>query len=315
MAKRFPVFVPAAVMAAALLAAIMAAGCSAARGPECAGGDAALARADLTADHPAGEAEGLDDRQLDERLRREGEVLLDAGKTVAMATLIKQLGRAECRLKLPAAPGKRLPAADLYARAKASVLVLGRLYVCPKCKKRHVTTATGFAISESGAVVTNYHVVNEPASLALVAMTADGRVLPVREVLAANKADDVAILQLDGGGVRPLALAPDAPVGAAVWVLSHPERRFYTLTEGIVSRYFGEQRGGTSAAVMSITADFARGSSGAPVLDERGAVVGVAASTTSLYYQTGADGRQENFQMAIKKCVPAARVLALISGR
>ena len=311
MAKRFPVFVPAAVMATALLAAIVAAGCSAARGPEC-GAGAAFARADLVADHPAGEAEGLDDRQLDERLRREGEALIDAGKAVSVDTLIKQLGRTECRLKLPAAPGKRLPAADLYARAKASVLVLGRLYVCPKCKKRHATAATGFAISESGAVVTNYHVVNEAGSLALVAMTADGRVLPVREVLAANKADDVAILQLDGGGVRPLALAPDAPVGAAVRVLSHPERRFYTLTEGIVSRYFGEQRGGTSAAVMSITADFARGSSGAPVLDERGAVVGVAASTTSLYYQTGADGRQENFQMAIKKCVPAARVLALI---
>ncbi len=295
-----------------LLAAVLGAGCGAARAPACIGDEARAEPREQVAADPAGEAEAADDQRLEDRLRRQAEEMFEAKKTVPMATLVKQLDRRECRLTLAPAPAQRVTAAELYERARGSVLVMGRLYVCDKCKKRHVTTASGFVISESGACVTNYHVVNEATSLALVAMTADGRVLPVREVLAANKAEDVAILQLDGGGVRPLALGADPPVGSPVRVISHPDRRFYTLTEGIVSRRLTERRDGKDVPMMSITADFARGSSGAPVLDERGAVVGLATRTSSIYYDADKEGHKENLQMVIKNCVPARHVLALI---
>lgn len=61
---------------------------------------------------------------------------------------------------------------------------------------------------------------------------------------------------------------------------------------------------------MNITAEYARGSSGGPILDERGRVVGMVSSTQSIY--TNGRFRTENaennppgaFQMCIRNCVP-----------
>ncbi|MCY3023826.1 MAG: serine protease [Planctomycetota bacterium] len=169
-------------------------------------------------------------------------------------------------------------------------------------------------IGPGGVCVTNYHVVNAPKWETLVAMTSDGRVLPVKKVLAASQPDDVAIIQVDADNLVPLALAPDAPVGSRVRVLHHPDGRFYTLTEGMVARYFTTHKGGGHTTMMAITADYARGSSGGPVFDDRGAVVGMVASTTSIYYEEK-EGRKENLQMVIKECVPAANVLKLIERK
>ena len=65
---------------------------------------------------------------------------------------------------------------------------------------------------------------------------------------------------------------------------------------------------------MSVTADFARGSSGAPIFDGLGNVVGMVASTISVYYDDE-DGRQKNLQMVLKNCVPARCILDLIDQR
>ena len=160
--------------------------------------------------------------------------------------------------------------------------------------------------------MTNYHVVEGEQNRALVAMTYDGRVFPVNEVLAASKPDDLAILQLDAPDTafEPVALAPETPVGAAVTVISHPRRRFYTLSHGVVSRYHTEMIHGRKTPVMTITADFARGSSGGPVFNEYGAVAGLVRSTVSVYYNTE-NGKQENLQMVFKQCVPAQCILEL----
>jgi serine protease Do len=108
-----------------------------------------------------------------------------------------------------------------------------------------------------------------------------------------------------------VALGQAAPVGAKIDLISHPNQRFYTLTEGRVARYFMMQRGKMPVSAMSITADFGRGSSGGPVFNESGEVVGIAASTESLYY-TEKDGEQKNLQMVFKHCVPVSQLRELI---
>ena len=62
---------------------------------------------------------------------------------------------------------------------------------------------------------------------------------------------------------------------------------------------------------MSVTADFAKGSSGAPILDLNGNVVGMVASTKSVYYDEE-NGLQKDLQMVMKNCVPAKCILDLI---
>ena len=71
-------------------------------------------------------------------------------------------------------------------------------------------------------------------------------------------------------------------MGAWVAALSHPGGQFFTFTQGHVTRYTKNPLGGKTQQWMSITTDFAYGSSSAPVLNRFGAVVGMAAFTTNL---------------------------------
>ena len=241
--------------------------------------------------------------------------LVDSGKATPVEILAKQLNRKQCNLSLPTRLTKPLTRPEIYRRNLAGVLVVARIYKCSKCTKWHAGAASGFALTSSGAIATNHHLFESKDKKALVAMTNDGKTYGVKEVLAADKTDDVVILQLDMGGekLKPLTLAPNAPVGAEVTVISHPNHRFYSLTEGMVSRYSRQRTKRGTTNMMAITADFAKGSSGAPVFDDRGNVAAMVASTSSVYYTQTKD-TQKNLQMVFKQCVPAASILKLITN-
>ena len=253
----------------------------------------------------------IDDRRILSLLTQAADDLTQEGKLTPMKNLIAQLNRSRCSVKLPALAPRPQTSAQLAAGARPGVLVLGGVYKCTKCPHWHVNPASGFVLTESGAVATCYHVVTNRENASIVAMTDDGKVHAVREVLAADESADVAILQLDGHGFKPLPLSTNAPTGSAVRVLSHPSRHFYTLTEGIVSRQFLQTKRGRPITQLAITADFARGSSGAPVFNEQGAVVGIVDATQSLYY-TVHDGQKEDLQMVFKHCIATRHLLDLI---
>ena len=249
--------------------------------------------------------EVVDDDRVEEALRAAGVKLMAGKKFVPMTNLVAQLGRGRCRLELPRPPAA--PASPTaFASLRPGVLVVASLHKCDSCDDWHVTTATGFVLTASGAFVTCYHVVDEPKHAVMVVMTGDGRVCGVREVLAASEARDVAILQLDGDGFTPLPLSTTAPVGSRVFVMGHPEGQFYMLTEGIVSRYFTGQKETGDAVMMGITAEFGRGSSGCPVFNERGEVVALADNVVTSDRKTGA-------KMVFKNASPVQAVLDLIA--
>ena len=274
----------------------------------------AAPKADAAASDARARPGVIDDMRILRVLETQAQRLLDGGKTTPMADLISQLSRTSCEVRLAKPSAAPLAPEELYERCKKGVLVLGSLFKCEKCGRNHVSPATGFVLSESGAAVTNYHVVSSPKNLTLVAMTADGSVCPVKSVLAASAAYDVAILQLDATGLVPLALGPRAPVGSDVFIISHPDRRFYTFGKGIVARYAMMVRSKQRVTMLQITADYARGSSGGPVFSGAGDVVGMASSTVSVYYDED-HGKQENFQMAFDQCVPAEQILELVKAK
>lgn len=252
----------------------------------------------------------IPDDQIEERMIEFGKKLMEQKGAVRMKTLVRQLNRSQCALPLTAPQTNRLSAEELIQQVRRSVLVVGSLYQCDDCKEWHLSSATGFVLSESGAFATCYHVVDQAAHSVMVVMTDDGRLFGVREVLAASKAHDTAILQLEGSGLVPLPVATNAPVGAPVFVVSHPSKNFYTFTSGMVSRYFLSEEDKVQTTMMSITAEFGRGSSGCPVFNECGTVVGMAESilpTTS----KGADGTEKP-SLVFKHARPADALLRLI---
>ena len=172
--------------------------------------------------------------------------------------------------------------------------------------------AYAFAIGQDGIIVTNYQVLEKDDGEILGTMDSEGTVYGVEKVLAANRADDLVILNLRDAKLIPMSLGKPANVGSDVWVISHPNRKLYMLTKGMVSRYNmildKNQKPGRR---MSITADYAKGSSGAPVFNHKGQVVGVVSSTSSIYYSVE-NGKKENLQMVVKNCVPVESIHRLI---
>ena len=258
--------------------------------------------------------EPVDDQRIRSELLKFGETELAAGKAVKADVLRGQLGRRRCDVALLPA-STRSDALPLAAtRVRQGVAAVSGLYKCKKCTKWHVSAASGFFISADGILVTNHHVVASADKEVLIVLSGNGRMAVVTEVLAADPVADVAILRCSGSGYSALPLSADAPDGSPVGVWSHPDHHFFTLSAGIVSRRFLMRKPGGSAEALAITADYARGSSGGPVFDERGNVVGMVASTDSVYY-TEESGAQKNLQMVFKSCVSARSILALIDPK
>ena len=282
--------------------------------------DRGAGRIDLSDGSASQKVDLIDDQQIIGTIESVATDMIDNKKcTVKAEEFAEQFKREKCSLELPKSPPTTaaLSPAQVYERCRKSVLVVSGVYKCGKCSRWHSQPASGFALTADGVIVTNHHVLQKGNNETFVAMTADGRVFPVKEVLASSQRNDIAIARLDlpkGESLAPLPLQSDQPVGSSIAVISHPDRHFYALSLGIISRYHHLQRKpNEKAAIMAITADYARGSSGAPVLNDRGAVVGIVASTNSVYYKNE-NGKQENLQMVFKQCVPAASLLELIEN-
>jgi len=253
----------------------------------------------------------FDDREVAILLETEGRKLFTSGRCGKLA-----FDRRTCELTLPEVVQKRLDWPAVASRAEAATVVLGEFYREAKGKKDEFSTAAGgFIITPGGACVTSLHVVNGKGARGFVALTRFGQVLPIREVLASDPLEDLAILQLDlppGMTLPTLSLAAEpAPVGTSVAVMSHPDERFYLFTRGSVGRHTVWRERGGAEHFMTITADFAKGSSGCPVLDENGAVVGVVNNTESIYYDDDGKKRQTDLQMVVKNATPSWIVRAM----
>ena len=133
-------------------------------------------------------------------------------------------------------------------------------------------------------LVTNWHVFDKIGKECYGVVNHKGEVFPLIDFLGADPTADIAVIRVAGKAFTPLPLAADEPVGAWVAVLSHPGNQFFTFTQGHVTRYTQNGAGESRQRWMSLSADFAYGSSGTPVLNRFGAVVGMATVTANIDY-------------------------------
>lgn len=216
-------------------------------------------------------------------------------------------------------PQRELTAEEIAEKAKLSTVIIGSAYECGNCSKTHVNTASGYVIDEDGIIVTNHHVVQGYASdakgkLSFRVMTASGESFPVTEILSCSPEKDLAVIKINTGGKKltPFSLGEPARPGADVFVMSHPNGMFFFFSKGIVARNYLKQQEPNSTLgypEMEITADYAAGSSGGPVLDSRGCVVGTVSTTSSIYYRPE---QQKDLQMVVKGTKPVISLRDLL---
>lgn len=153
---------------------------------------------------------------------------------------------------------------------------------------------TGFVVSSDGRIVTNLHVIRGASEAVVVA--ADGFQFKDVELTATDEVNDLAILRIGNHGLKTLDLGDSskAKPGQHVVVIGHPLGLGDTVSDGLISavRTLPSQRN-----LLQISAPISPGSSGGPVFDDQGAVIGVATAMVE-------GGQNLNFAVPIDAVKP-----------
>lgn len=154
---------------------------------------------------------------------------------------------------------------------------------------------SGFAV-DSERVVTNSHVC-PPSTLSIVVSFASGSGKNYRAtVIGRDENNDLLILRVPGLNAKPLQISSREPsIGEPIFVAGNPEGLEGSFSTGNVAavREFRHTKW------IQITAPISHGSSGGPVMDGRGLVIGVTVANLK-------EGQNLNF------AIPGALVAALL---
>jgi tetratricopeptide (TPR) repeat protein len=184
---------------------------------------------------------------------------------------------------------------ELVRRIKPSVVAI----VTYDAKGDKLSRGSGF-FTAPDRVITNRHVL-EGAYKAEI-HTVNDLAYTVKGVLAVDGEGDIALLQVDipPGVASPLTVVRTSPQeGESIVVIGNPLGLEGSISNGIVSAVRDIPNFGR---IIQITAPISSGSSGSPVINMRGEVVGVATLQLT-------DGQSLNF------AVPSDRVVQLQAGQ
>jgi len=180
---------------------------------------------------------------------------------------------------------------ELVKRIKPSAVAIETF----DSKDNTVARGSGFFIAPD-RIITNRHVIERSTRVEIHLL--DGKKFPVRGVLAVDGEGDLALLQVD----VPKALAIPLPIvravpqeGESIVVIGNPYGLEGSVSNGIVSAVREISGYGK---IIQITASISPGSSGSPVVNMAGQVIGVATLQA-------AEGQNLNF------AVPSERISQL----
>ncbi len=182
-------------------------------------------------------------------------------------------------------PPQKLTTAQIADRATPSVAVVENINE----DGEKAGQGSGYVFSGDGIIITNYHVIRGAKSLNVKIPGQE----PFRldSVLAYEIDHDVAALRVAASSLPALSteIIEDPKVGDRVVAIGAPLGLESTVSEGIVSalRDLGTMH------IIQTTASISPGSSGGPLLNEYGKVIGLTTSTVR-------DGQSLNFVVSAK---------------
>lgn len=144
------------------------------------------------------------------------------------------------------------------------------------------SSGTGFAISSSGIIVTNYHVIEGAKNIKVRGIDGNFNKSFSAKILISDKNNDLAIIKIDDYSFSTIGTIPYviksnvANAGENIFVLGYPLRATMgdevKLTNGIISSRTGFKGDVTS---YQISAPVQPGNSGGPLFDSQGNIIGV----------------------------------------
>lgn len=164
--------------------------------------------------------------------------------------------------------------------------------------KNNNRKGTGFNISKSGLILTNYHVVaGNPHP---IAQFSDGRSFTA-DWVAGNEDMDIALLQITGDKLPVLPLAAQTEeAGTPFYVIGNPLFFHRIANEGVLLGWHPL----LNPSRLMLSAPIYKGNSGSPVINREGLVIAIVYATTEVVV----DGSMKTVGLAI----PIEQVLAFL---
>lgn len=177
----------------------------------------------------------------------------------------------------PSTPSSTSPPSlqDLFRRLEPSVVVI----VTQDRAGVPLSQGSGFVLTEDGLIATNEHVVRNAASFTVTFHNGDqvgGSLL-----LATDSECDLALLSVPRRECSPATLGDSASLapGQSVFAITTPQGYSRTMSNGIVSGVRDATAPGLKTSMVQISVPISHGSSGGPLFDLEGRVVGVCTAT------------------------------------
>ncbi len=161
-----------------------------------------------------------------------------------------------------------LPAEDIAEKALAATVYLEM----KDTNGKTLGIGSGFFVKPN-LIATNYHVI-EGAAKGTAKLVGKSTTYNIEGVTATDKTNDLAILKVTALGIKPLSLGDSDKVrtGETVYVAGNPKGLEGTFSNGIIS----SKRSEDTKERLQMTAPISPGSSGGPVLNKKGEVIGVS---------------------------------------
>jgi serine protease Do len=170
---------------------------------------------------------------------------------------------------------KGMTSYDLPVLFKACKKAVFLVFTSADNYKHTTIQGSGFFITESGIGVSNYHVF-EKASISSVIIKTEDEEYDVDEILEKNKESDYIIFRVTNNRNTKFDYVrvanEELEVGEKVFAIGNPKGLEKTLSEGIVSGYREERK------YIQTTCQMTHGSSGGPLFNRLGEVIGITSS-------------------------------------
>jgi hypothetical protein len=207
--------------------------------------------------------------------KRDANKELTTNKTLLRpSSFVTPLAIAFCSLLLP-----RLTPSTAFAQTAQQIAknAFGAtvLLVMEDANGQPLSLGSGFCVGD-GKLASNIHVI-AGATRGYAKLVGENTKYDIEGIAALSAERDLVVVKISGGCLHALALGnSDAvQVGDSVYAVGNPQGLEGTFSQGIVSSI--RELGGNK--LLQITAPISPGSSGGPVLNEKGEVIGVSVAT------------------------------------
>ncbi len=170
------------------------------------------------------------------------------------------------------APKTRLSPKDIYAESTPAIV---------RIEAGEAKVGTGFVVDASGIVATNLHVIEGESQIKV--RSYDGKEYPVMSIAGIDKGHDLALVRIQPKKpLRTLVLGDSnsVAIGDKIFAIGNPLGVFdYSMTDGLISQV---RPLSPDLTILQISAAISPGSSGGPLFNQFGEVIGV---TTAIITQ------------------------------